>query len=117
MRGERLHHAAGDVELGLGPLDADGRVLRRHFERARDLGPGELAGGLQPPQRQRVLLAVVEPAGCLGDVLALALEAEPDDGEVDEVGLRVGDFADLLQSTDGGRPDAPPDSGCVSGSW
>lgn len=63
--------------------------------------PGELAGGLQPPEREQVAVAVVQPAGGLGDLLALPGQAQPQDREPDEVGPGVGDLAGPLQGVQG----------------
>jgi hypothetical protein len=55
------------------------------------LGPGQPPGRLQPPQRQQFAVRLVQPAGGLGQVPPLVGQVQPGDGEVDEVGARVGD--------------------------
>ncbi|GAB3968916.1 hypothetical protein GCM10029978_039240 [Actinoallomurus acanthiterrae] len=103
---ERAHDGAGRLQLRLHPLYADGGVRGRQVERRGELSPRELAGGFEPPQRQEFPVFRAEPAGGLGDLPALPRQAEPQDGQVREVGARVGDVVHSVQAA-GGRGPAP----------
>jgi hypothetical protein len=91
------HQAAGGVQLLLHPLHADRRVRRGQFERGGQLAALQAAGGLQPPQGQQLLVVGVQPPGRLGHLQPLAAEAEPQDAQVHEVGLRVRRLDPLVQ--------------------
>ncbi len=86
-------------------------MLRRQVERLGEFGAGQFAGGLQPPQGEQFLVVRVQPAGGLGDLPALAGETEPENGQIGEVGARVGQLPALVETADGrllldGRPAA-----------
>ena len=90
LRAQRPHHHPGRRELVLHPGDADRGVAGRHAQGGGDLGPVQLAGGLQPPQRQQFPVSRLQPPGGLRRLFPLAGQAEPQDGQLDEVGFRVG---------------------------
>ncbi|CAD5960157.1 protein of unknown function [Streptomyces sp. KY75] len=113
--GEGPDDRAPDVELVLDPLDAYGGVLGREAEGVRQLGPGELPRRLQPPQREHIALRLVEPAGRLGGLAPLAGELQAQDGQVDEVGGRVGRLVGLLQRGGAVAEDGPAGADLVHG--
>ncbi len=64
--------------------------VARQAERGDELVAVQFPGGLQPPQREQFAVPGVEPAGGLRGLLTLAGQAEPEDGQLHEVGLRIG---------------------------
>lgn len=106
-RRERPHHHAGRGQLLLHALDPDRRVLRRQLDGGHQFGPAQLAGHLQPPQRQQCPVVGVQPAGRLGDLAALPRQAQAQDGQVHEVAAGIGVLADLVERRRGGAPGVP----------
>ena len=100
---QRPHHHPADGELVLHPADADRHVGRGQAERGDELPTVQFPGRLQPPQREQLAVAGVEPAGGLRGLLALAGQAEPQDGELDEVGPGIGHLVGQV----GGRGGLP----------
>lgn len=82
-------------------------MLRCQLHRCRQLAAGQLAGDLQPPQRQQLPVVLVQPAGGLRDLLPLSLQVQPQDGEVDEVRPGVGPVPFLVQHGQGGAAPVP----------
>ena len=99
---EGADHDPAGLQLLLHPLDADGGVLRAQVQGLGQLGAGEFTARLQPPQGEQLAVVRVQPAGGLGHFAPLAGQAEPQDGQVGEVGPGVGDFPGLVQAADGG---------------
>ncbi len=89
-RAQRPHRHPGRLQLALHPLHPHRRVLRRHLQRRRQLRPRQLARRLQPPQRQQLPVALVQPAGRLRDLPPLLRQPQPDDRQPDEVRRRIG---------------------------
>ena len=87
---QRPHHHPARGELLLQPPDAHRDVGRRQAERGDELVAVQFPGGLQPPQREQFAVPGVEPAGGLRGLLTLAGQAEPEDGQLHEVGLGIG---------------------------
>jgi hypothetical protein len=87
---QRPHHHPGRGELLLHPGHAHRDVLGRQAEGGDDLAAVKLARGFQPPQREQFLVARVEPAAGLCGLLALARQAQAQDGQVDEVSRGIG---------------------------
>ncbi len=98
---QRPHHHPADGELLLHPADAHRDMGRGQAERGGELTAAQLARGLQPPQGQQLTVPGVEPAGGLGGLLALAGQAEPEDGQLHEVGLGVGDLMGQVRGRNG----------------
>lgn len=90
---KRADHDPGRGELLLHPGHPHRGVLRRQADRRGHLGAVQLTGGFQPPQREQFPVIHVQPAGRFGGLLALAGQAEPEDGQLDEVSLRIGHVA------------------------
>lgn len=91
-----LHHP-GRLQLRLHPLHPYGRVLRGQLQGGGHLGPGQLAGALQPPQRQQRPVVGLQPAGGTRRLAALARQVQAHDRQVDEVGPRVGQVVGRVQ--------------------
>jgi hypothetical protein len=89
--GQRAYHHAGGLELAFHPLDPDRGVLAGDVGGGHDLVAGQLAGRLQPPQRQQLAVLLVEPAGRLGGLPALAGQLQPGDRQIGEVRARITD--------------------------
>jgi hypothetical protein len=83
-------HDTGGGELLLHPGDTHRDVARRQAKGGGHLAAVKLATRLKPPQRQQFAVGGVEPAGRLRGFLTLARQAEPQQGQVHEVGPRVG---------------------------
>ena len=77
-------------------------VGRRQRQRLGQVGPAQLAGGLQPPQRQQSPVVRLQPASGARGLLALAGELKLHEGQIHEVGARIGEFLGLLHVTRGG---------------
>ncbi|AIA07077.1 hypothetical protein DC74_6643 [Streptomyces noursei] len=89
------------LQLLLHPLDPDRGVPRPAPQGGGQLRSVDLAGGLQPPQRQQRAVPLVQPAGGLGHLATLAGQAQPQDRQVHEVGAAIGLFHRLVQADDG----------------
>ncbi|REH26398.1 hypothetical protein BCF44_13318 [Kutzneria buriramensis] len=61
------------------------RVRRGDCGRRRQLGPGQLAGRLQPPERQQLPVAVVHTARGLGDFSPLPRQFPPQQRQIHEI--------------------------------
>ncbi len=97
-RAQRPHHGPRGLQLPLHPLDLDRRVLPVQPERVGQFGAADVAGLLQPPQRQQRTVVRVQPAGGLGDLPALVGQSEPQDRHRGEVGGRVGNQLGRVQT-------------------
>ena len=83
---ERVHDRPGGGEAFLHPRHPHGGVRRRQAEPGGELGPGELPRRFLPPEGEHRPVVVVEPAGRLRRLQALAGQAKPLDRLVGEVG-------------------------------
>ena len=104
----RPDHCAGGLQLSLHPLDPNGRVRGCLLQRGGQLGAGDLARRLQPPQGEQVAVRLVQPARRLGGLPALLGQTQPQDRQVDEVRAGIGDVPQLLQAAATGRSPAVP---------
>ncbi|BCK73810.1 hypothetical protein Srufu_077630 [Streptomyces libani subsp. rufus] len=107
-RGERADHDAAGLQLLLHALHPDRRLAGVDPDGGDQLRPGDLAGGLQPPQREQRPVPLVQPAGGRGHLPALAGQSQLQNGQVHEIGRAVGPFRRLVQSDDGGLPGGGP---------
>jgi hypothetical protein len=85
------------VDLAVHPLDPDAGVRAADPQRRGDVRPADLAGELQPPQRQQLPVGGIEPPGRLGNLPPLAGQAEPQDGQLGEVRPRIGQLAGFAE--------------------
>lgn len=97
LGGQRTGHDAAQFQLGLHPLDADRGVLRSDAQRPGQFGTAQLSRGLLPPQGQQFTIALVQPAGGLGDLSALSGQPQTQDGEIHEFTGRVGGLRRAVQ--------------------
>lgn len=87
---EGADDAPRGLQTGLHPLDAHGGVLPADADGGGELAPGEFARDLQPPQRQQLAVLAVEPADRFRDLFPLALQLQPQYGQLGEVGGALG---------------------------
>ena len=87
---QRPHHHPARGELLLQPADAHRDVGGRQAQRGDKLVAVQFPGRLQPPQGEQFAVPGVQPAGGLRGLLTLAGQAEPEDGQLHEVGLGIG---------------------------
>lgn len=106
---ERADHRACDLQPGLHPLHPHRGLRQRQLHRRGQLGPGEPARDLQPPQGNQLPVVGIQPAGGLRRFLPLTGQAQHGDRQIDEVGSRVREQGRLLQALDpvGRRRTAP----------
>ncbi len=89
-------HPCG-LQLALHPLHPHRGVLHRQLHGGGHLRPGQLARGLQPPQRQQRPVVLVQPSGRLGHLLPLTGKPEPRDRHIHEVGRRIREIHRIVQ--------------------
>jgi hypothetical protein len=96
---ERSHQEPAQLELMTHALNTDAGVSRTDPEGGDHFGPGHLAGDLPPPQRCQFLVVTVQPPGGLGDLPPLVGQAEPEQRDVGELGIRIRDLGGVVQRT------------------
>ena len=82
-------------------FDPDGHMVPGHLQRVGNLGAGEAARGLHPPQGEEFTLFGFQPAGRLDHFLPLTGQTQFQDGPLDEVRTRVGGVECVYRRADG----------------